>query len=166
MHNYHFFLLLVLSLLFSSCGSTNQLSSARIDQIRVAQDGTRLIKVWGVAPNADAAISKALRNAVEGCLFFGIDAGSTTGRIPPLCPDGVQAYYNNRQYFDRFFAAGNHLQYVNRVNSLYPTGEDNIRVRGGRSVGIQVQLKVNQLRQRMENDGIIKSLDNIWDTAN
>lgn len=153
----------VLPTVLCSCGSSKVVQHAeyiKVEQIRVAQDGSRLVKTWGVAGNADKAIIAAMRNAVETCLFTGIQPTATAGAIPPLCPNG---YQDNKRYFDRFFANGTYQQYVVRANSLYPTGQDNVRVRGGRQVGIQVQLLVNQLRKRLEADGVIKSLDNIWD---
>ena len=153
----------VLPSVMCSCGSpkvAQQTANIKVEQIRVAQDGSRLVKVWGVGGNADKAIVAAMRNAVENCLFTGIQPTATAGAIPPLCPNG---YQDNKRYFDRFFANGTYQQYVVRANSLYPTGQDNVKVRGGRQVGIQVQLLVNQLRKRLEADGVIKSLDNIWD---
>ena len=158
-----------LMLLLAGCGGTSHVSSNssqvpayEIEQVRVAQNGSRFVKVWAVAGNADKAIDEAMSSAVEACLFKGIEANGAAGYVPPLCPDGIEAYKANKAYFDHFFK-GDHLLYVTRANSKYPTGEDNISYHGMRRVGVYVQLKVSDLRRRMEKDGIIKSLDNIWE---
>ena len=141
-----------------------------VQQIRVAQDQSRFLKVFAVASNADKAITQALQDAVACCIFQGIAAvessvGHNAVGVPPLCPGGIKDYEANKEYFDSFFKNGDFLLYVVNSNTLYPTGENNLRVKGGRRVGIYVQLKVKQLRQRLEQDGIIKSLDNIWDVS-
>lgn len=147
-----------------ACGSSNHLSSTyEIQQIRVAQNGSRFVKVWAVAKNADQAIDEAMKSAVEACLFKGIEANSIAGYLPPLCPDGIDSYRDHKDYFDNFFDSKEYLHYVTRANSHYPTGEDNISYQGQRRVGIYVQLKVSELRHKIENDGIIKSFDNIWE---
>ena len=142
--------------------------SYSVQQIRVAQDQSRFLKVFAVAGNADKAITQALQDAVACCIFQGLPAAeSTTGHnataVPALCPGGVNDYQAHKEYFDRFFTEGDFLQYVENSNTRYPSGENNLKVKGGRRVGVYVQLKVKQLRQRLEQDGIIKSLDNIWD---
>lgn len=144
--------------------------SYNVQQIRVAQDESRLVKTWGEAKNADKAIDRALQDAVACCIFMGIDALVTTSghnaeAIPPLCPEGISAYQKHKEYFDKFFKNGDFLLYAVNTNSRYPTGENNVKVKNGRRVGIYAQLKVKQLRQRLEQDGIIKSLDNIWEES-
>ncbi len=139
-----------------------------VQQERVAQDGSRLVKSWGIAGNADKAIERALQDAVACCIFQGIGAvTSTTGHnaseVPPLCPNGVDDYVAHKEYFDNFFKNGDFLMYVENTNSRYPTGENNVGIKGGRKVGIYVKLKVKQLRQRLEKDGIIQSFNDVWD---
>lgn len=142
--------------------------SYNVQQIRVAQDESRFVKVWGEANNADKAIEQAMQDAVACCIFIGIDGvSSTTGHnaeaVPPLCPEGTKAYQNHKDYFDNFFTKGDFLLYVSNSNSRYPTGENNVKVKGGRRVCVFVQLKVKQLRQRLEQDGIIQGLGDMWD---
>ena len=74
----------------------------RVEQIRVAEDGGRLIKAWGVASNADKAIIQALHDAVACCIFMGLEAKNSTtighnaNALPSLCPEGLKAYDENK----------------------------------------------------------------------
>ncbi|WP_288180273.1 hypothetical protein, partial [Bacteroides sp. CAG:633] len=49
------------------------------------------------------------------------------------------------------------------VNSKYPSGENNVKYKGKRKVAIYVQIKYDKLRQKMENDGIIKGLGDYFE---
>ncbi len=141
----------------------------RVEQIRVAEDGGRLIKAWGVASNADKAIIQALQDAVACCIFMGLEAKNSTtighnaNALPSLCPEGLKAYDEHKAYFDQFFTKGDFLLYAANSNTGYPTGENNVKTKDGRQVGIYVVLKVDQLRKRLEQDGIIKSFETIWE---
>lgn len=133
-----------------------------IVQIRVAEQGYKYVKVWGIGKNADRAIEQAKMNAVAACLFEGVAANEIAGRIPPLCPEGASAYDAHREYFDNFFSSGLFLEYVKSVNSRYPTGADNVSTSKGRRVGIYLEICYDDLRKKLEKDGIIKSLDSYF----
>lgn len=133
-----------------------------IEQVRVAQQGLKYVKVFGIGKNADRAIEKAKQNAVAACIFYGVPATDTAGLIPPLCPGGVSDYEKNKSYFDSFFTSGEFLNYVDNVNSRYPSGENNVSVDKGRKVGIYATVKYDLLRKLLEQDGIIRSLDSYF----
>jgi len=141
----------------------------RVEQVRVAEDGGRFVKAWGVAGNADKAIIQALQDAVACCVFMGLEAKNSTtlghnaNAVPSLCPEGLKAYEEHKAYFDQFFTKGDFLLYAANSNTGYPTGENNVKTKDGRQVGIYVVLKVDQLRKRLEQDGIIKSFETIWE---
>lgn len=126
-----------------------------IEQVRVAQQGSKFVKVWGTAANADKAILQARQNAVAACIVSGVAATPTAGRIPPLCPD---AQLLHQEYFKQFFTSGAFLDYAFNVNQQYPTGENNVSTPSGRKVGIYVEVKYDALRQQLERDGIVESL--------
>lgn len=141
----------------------------KVQQERVAEDDSRFVKVWGEARNADKAIIQALQDAVACCIFMGLEGktsnsiGHNANALPPLCPEGIKAYDEHKEYFDQFFTEGDFLLYAVNSNTRYPTGENNVKIKGGRRVGIYVLLKVKQLRQRLEQDGIIKSFESVWE---
>lgn len=131
-----------------------------IEQVRVAKQGTKFVKSWATAKNADEAIIKAKQNVVAAALFTGISPNHEMGAgvIPPLCLQGINAYNDNKDYFDNFFKKGDFLNYILDVNSTYPIGENNMKTPEGRKVGVYLQLIYDDLRKRLINDKIIKGL--------
>ncbi|MBR6121517.1 MAG: hypothetical protein IKQ05_03895 [Prevotella sp.] len=135
----------------------------QVEQIRVAQGESRFIKVWGISSGVDKAIIRAQQDAVAACIFEGIPACQVAGAVPPLCAEGRKAYEAHKAYFDEFFIRGEFLNYAKNTNTRYPTGENNVSTPEGRKVAIYVQLDVQQLRKKLEADGIIKSFENVFD---
>lgn len=135
--------------------------SYEVQQVQVGKEGTKFLKVWGIAGSPDKAIDRAMQDAVAACLFVGVGATETAGKVPALC-GSVEAYNQNKEYFDKFFKKGDFLHYVKNVNKGYPTGEDNVATRHGRKVGLYVQVMYDELRKRLEKDGIIRSLDSYF----
>ena len=126
--------------------------------IRVGQAGTKYLKVYGVGSNADKAITQAMQDAVAACIFSGVPGNEKADKIEPICKNGNEAYVQNKAYFEQFFTSGDFLLYVKNTNSMYPTGENNVGVSGGRRVGINVEVMFDELRNRLENDKIEVSL--------
>ena len=135
--------------------------SCQVEIVRVAQEGTKYLKAWGVAGNADKAMDQAMQDAVTACLFTGVEGNQIAGKIPPLT-SGRDAYEAHKEFFDQFFTKGEFLNYVKNVNSGYPTGENNIATKGGRKVGIYVVVMYDNLRQLLEKEGIVKSLNSYF----
>ncbi len=135
--------------------------SYQIQVVRVAQQGTKFYKVWGESTSVDKAIDQALQNAVAASLFTGVPGNESTGSVPAIC-GSVDVYEMYQEYFDHFFKKGEFLQYVNNVNSQYPSGENNVRTKKGHRVGLFVQVKYDALRIKLEKDGIIKSLNDYF----
>ncbi|MBQ3753402.1 MAG: hypothetical protein II864_07630 [Prevotella sp.] len=135
--------------------------SYEVQQVQVGKEGTKFLKVWGVAGSPDKAIDRAMQDAVAACLFVGVEATETAGKVPALC-GGLEAYSQNKEYFDKFFKKGAFMQYVKNVNKGYPSGEDNVSTNRGRKVGLYVQIMYDELRKRLEEDGIIRSLDSYF----
>ena len=47
--------------------------SYEVQIVRVAQQGTKFLKVWGVAGSPDKAIDRAMQDAVAACIFTGVE---------------------------------------------------------------------------------------------
>ena len=135
--------------------------SYEVQQVQVGKDGTKFLKVWGVASSPDKAIDRAMQDAVAACLFVGVETTETAGKVPALCGN-IEAYNKNKEYFDKFFKKGEFMLYVKNVNKGYPTGEDNVATNHGRKVALYVQVMYDELRKRLEQDGIIRSLDSYF----
>lgn len=58
--------------------------SYEVQIVRVAQQGTKFLKAWGVAGSPDKAIDMAMQDAVAACIFTGVEGNEIAGKIPPL----------------------------------------------------------------------------------
>ena len=75
---------------------------------------------------------------------------------------GKDSYELHKDFFDKFFKKGEFMNYVKNVNSNYPTGENNIKTSKGRKVGIHVVVMYDNLRKRLEKEGIVKKLNSYF----
>jgi hypothetical protein len=135
--------------------------SYEVKMVRVADKGYKFIKVWGTAGSIKKAMDRALQDAVAACIFTGVPGKPEVSAVPPICSSSA-TYEQNKKYFDTFFKKGVFMQFVKNVNSNYPSGENNIKVKGGRKVCLYVLVNYDALRKKLENDNIIKSLDNYF----
>ena len=123
---------------------------------QITGDGNYIIDVQGSGSNTEKATEDALKYAVKGMLFEGIP-GSTVNRIQsqkPLVQDeGVRLA--KQDYFKNFFDSGDYRLYVETLPNVFPKV---VKVNGGYKVKVSVILKKNQLRHRLEKDGVIKAL--------
>lgn len=155
---YLLFALMLLSLVCNAKSYPWEIKSAyEVQVVRVAQQGTKFYKAWGIAGSPDKAITMALQDAVAATIFTGVAGNETAGSVPPLCSESG-AYEQHKAYFDTFFKKGEFLNYVENVNKNYPSGENNVSVKGGRRVGVYVKVMYDELRKKLESDGIIKSM--------
>ncbi|MBO7643463.1 MAG: hypothetical protein J6S62_00665 [Bacteroidales bacterium] len=125
---------------------------------KVGVDGTKFVKVWGFGKTVDAATMNAKENAVHACIFRGLPGSATAMSTPPICPnpDTMSA---NEDYFQKFFAAGGpYLAYVSMTTDGVPSGTDKRKVKGGYKVGIYVQVMYDNLKRKLEADGIARKL--------
>ena len=129
--------------------------------VRVAEQGTKYLKAWGVGSSPDKAIAQAMQDAVSACIFTGVEGNEIAGKIPPLVLS-PNIYNQYKSFFDNFFKKGEFLMYVKNVNSEYPFGEDNVKTSKGRKVGIYVIVMYDKLRQLLEEEGIVKKLDSYF----
>lgn len=135
--------------------------SYEVQIVRVAQQGTKFLKAWGVAGSPDKAIDMAMQDAVAACIFTGVEGNEIAGKIPPLVADR-SVYEEHKQFFDTFFKKGEFLQYVKNANTGYPTGENNVKTGKGRKVGIFVVVMYDNFRKLLEDEGIIKKLNSYF----
>ena len=135
--------------------------SYEVQIVRVAQQGTKFLKAWGTAGSPDKAIDRAMQDAVAACIFTGVEGNEIAGKVPSLV-QGKEVYDQYKSFFDTFFKEGEFLQYVKNANSNYPTGENNIKTDKGRKVGIYVIVMYDNLRKRLEDEGIIKKLNSYF----
>ena len=66
---------------------------------------------------------------------------------------------NNYEYFEKFFAPGGaYLGFVNMTTDGIPTGQDRLKVKGGYKVALYIQVMFDNLKNKLEQDGLKKKL--------
>ena len=154
--------LLAIILVAASCGTSRKAittplpATTTLECTQITGDGNFIVEVQGNGRNADAATEDALVNAVRGLLFEGIP-GSTVNRIQsqkPLVQD-ASVRVAKQDYFQHFFDSGDYRLYVEKLPNVLPRV---MKVNGNYKVKVSVILNKQMLRQRLEKDGIIKSL--------
>jgi hypothetical protein len=136
----------------------NNWNNYEVETVQVGQDGTKLLKVWGFGKKVDRAVTQAKKNAIHACIFRGIPGNATSMATPAICPD-PNTLDNNLDYFYDFFETGStYLQFVNLTTDGMPSGQDRREVKGGYKVAIYVQVMYDNLKKKLEADGMAKKL--------
>ena len=145
-------------------GSFNANANYEVQVLGVGQDGTKVFRIWTTAANVNDAIAEAKRNAIAVCLFRGLPGSGFTNQTPAICKSGDEV--KHQAFFDEFLklpkkdgTGGAYLRFVNRTTDEPPSGQFRIKVKKGYKVAIDVQVRYNDLRKYMEEQGIAKSLD-------
>ena len=123
--------------------------------------GLKIVEVTATAGSADKAIQQALMDAVAELTFDGAPGGNETGACPPVLADGLSAYNEHKGFFDNFFKDGSFLNFVKRVSNDYPTGGDNVKIKGKRQIRITLIVYWNKLAEYFNSKGIKTSVSNL-----
>ena len=130
-----------------------------ITTVKVGVEGTKFVKVWGYGKTIDKAIMNAKKNAVHACIFRGIPGAATAMATPAILRNEADAIEQHSDYFYEFFEAGvAYLGYVNVTTDGVPGGQDRRKVKGGYKVALYVQVMYDNLKRKLENDGIARKL--------
>lgn len=120
----------------------------------VGADGTKTFKIYVTEKTERKAIPLAKKAAIEVCVFRGLPATSTVSATPALC--SLSDEQKHAAFFEEFFApGGQYLRYVNVTSSENPSKE---KVKGGFKFGLEVQVLYNNLRNDLQDAGVIRSL--------
>jgi len=126
----------------------------------IAKQGAKLVKVWSYSKNPKHAISSAMKNAVHGMIFKGY-AGGGRGctSFQPLVKD-ANSESKFKSFFDAFFAdGGEYMKYVSSATDGSIAPGDRLKIsKREYKIGVIVNVMSDQLRKRLETEGIIKSL--------
>ncbi len=129
-----------------------------VQTMQVGSAGTKFVKVWGYGRNVKKAILQAKKNAVHACIFRGLPGTDAAMATPPLCRE-PNAFEMHKEYFSDFFADdGEFIRYINMTTDTTPSGTDMRKVSGGYKVALYIQVMYDNLRQKLEDDGIIRGL--------
>lgn len=126
----------------------------------IAKQGAKLVKVWSYSKNPKHAVASAMRNAVHGIIFKGYAGGgqSCTSFQPLVKDPATEEEFHD--FFEAFFAeGGEYLKYVSSATDGHIAAGDRMKVsRREYKIGAVVTVMSDQLRKRLEKEGIIKSL--------
>ncbi|MBR6508586.1 MAG: hypothetical protein IKT19_03575, partial [Paludibacteraceae bacterium] len=121
-----------------------------------AAQGTALVRIWTYSKSNKVAISQAAKNAVHAIMFKGYPASNDgtriVGREPLIADPAIEE--KKAEYFEDFFKEGGAYQrYVSFVNNGVP--DQILKVNKEYKIGITVVIMIDQLRERLEQDGIL-----------
>ncbi len=127
-----------------------------------AAQGTALVRIWTYSKSNKVAISQAAKNAVHGIMFMGYPASNDgtriVGREPLIADPTIEEM--KASYFEEFFKEGGSFQrYVSFVNNGVP--DQILKVNKEYKIGITVVVLVDQLRERLEKDGVLEETTNV-----
>jgi hypothetical protein len=137
----------------------NNWNNYEVSTVQVGQDGTKFLKVWGFGKRVDLAVTQAKKNAVHACIFRGVPGNANAMATPALCPDPTTLDANLDYFYDFFETGSTYLSFVNLTTDGIPSGQDKREVKGGYKVAIYVQVMYDNLKKKLQSDGIIKSLN-------
>lgn len=133
--------------------------SVQVYTTGMGQNRAQNVKAWAVAGSTDKAIDQAKMDAVDAALFHGIPFDEKTHGmgVSNLQPLVTQAQYKeNETLFKTFFKKGEFLNFVRELNSSYPSGENNVQCKGGRRVGINLQIDYLGLEKWLVENNVKK----------
>lgn len=144
-------------LLFSACKTGSKIPVlSETECLGAGNNGSIRLKAWGYGNRTNEATEQCKRNAVYDVLFKGIKAGSVGCSAQPLVPQGPE---KKPAYFEDFFQDnGPYLRYVSLSGDGSIRPEDRIRVGKKYKVGMFVLLDHQQLRQKLQADGLVPKL--------
>ena len=110
----------------------------------IGTPGTTVVTVWSYSPKATIDDDVVLENAIKGCFFYGIKEN----------PEAA-----NADYFDDFFKAGKYRDFCRLGMNGYVEQGNLIKLKRGYRIGKIVVINYDELRRKLENDGILRALD-------
>lgn len=126
----------------------------------IAKQGSKLVKVWSYSKNPKHSINHAMKNAVHGMIFKGY-AGGGRGctSFQPLVKD-PSLEKDNDAFFKTFFSeGGEYRKYVTSATDGNIAPGDRLKVsKREYKIGVVVNVSTDQLRKRLEKEGIVRGL--------
>lgn len=135
----------------------NKENQYEIEIAEIGMPGTLVVRTWCFNKKPNLEDDKFLENAIKGVLFEGIkDSGRMKGRQPLV----TEGYNSHKEYFDEFFMKGLYRNYARIALDGYVQQNNLIKVGKQYKIAKIVVVSYNELRNRLENDHIIRGLSN------
>lgn len=158
MKKYLFLICGICAFAFSGCRSSNDMGSYYDHATTILNwelDGSLTLRAWGEGRNRNDAIEQAKKNAVYEVIFHGIVNTGDAYTSKPIVTE-INAREKYQEYFDRFFADGGaYSKYVSMADNRLGS-QTSLSNSLQKTYATTVRVLVPQLRQRLQDDGIIK----------
>ena len=125
-----------------------------VECIGTGNEGTQHLKVYFYFKKEKEAGLHAKKSAIDAVLFRGISAGAA-GCFNKALVDAIQIEQHN-SYFQSFFTPGG--EYLTYISASTDQLTNRIKVGDRYKAAMEVSVNLAQLRKKMENDQIIRSL--------
>ena len=125
--------------------------------ITIETDGYLTIKIWDIKKGEKYNSEQARKDAVHAILFSGISAGISCSTQPPIL-NKTEEQENFKKIEKSFFAKKGRWSMYTRSSAKEITLPINIGVENWKVY--QVSISKNELRKFLEEQNIIKSLNN------
>lgn len=152
--------LLLLPLLLASCNNMRQgvvsYHDNRTECMGSELDGSYTVRSWGYGRYVKDAKEQAKKTAVYDIIFKGVSTGRDGCEQKPMLLE-VNAETKYKDYFSHFFTdGGEYLKYVS-MRDRRPGSWQHSRQKGGITCSLVVRVRYSELRQRLMEDGILKT---------
>lgn len=125
-----------------------------VECVGTGVEGTQQMKVYFYFKKEKEAGVYAKKSAVDAVLFRGIASGVTGCATQPLV--NSQQMQEHDAYFKKFFQAGG--DYIIYISASTDRLTDRIKVGDRYKAAMEISVNLKELRKRLENDKIIRSL--------
>jgi hypothetical protein len=149
----------IIGLLFSSCASfvfKNNINS-QIEGVSVENGGYCTIKIWDTKNGEKYMLDQARKDAIYAILFSGIAESKTFPNQPPIL-NKAEDQINFKKIENTFFSENGKWSMFTNSSSIETTLPANLSTKNWRVY--QVSVAKNALRKYLEEQKIIKSLNN------
>ena len=150
-----FWLLALSSLLLLSFVSNNR--NYQTECLDTESDGYVTIKIWDQKKGVRYRLKQARKDAIHAILFSGISGGNGCITQPPIL-NTTEDKENFKTIEKGFFAKNGNWSMFTRSSETYNTSKNRLGIKTSKVY--QLSISKNELRKYLEENKIIKSLNN------
>ena len=150
------FLILALGSLFLFSFAINN-RSYQTECLDIQSDGYVTIKIWDYRKGVRYRLKQARKDAIHAILFSGISGGNGCITQPPIL-NTTEDKENFKTIEKGFFAKNGNWSMFTRSSETYNTSKNRLGIKTWKVY--QLTISKNELRKYLEENKIIKSLNN------
>lgn len=155
--------ILLLSLLITPFDSYSKSKEppfqCELEMAEIGKAGTVVAKLWVYSKSKKINEETIIKNAILGICFNGVQPNESR-RMRGMRPLIKGVYEDYKDYFENFFSSQDYRRFVRIGLDGYAEQGDLIKVKKQYKVGRIVVIHLSDLRKRLEDDNVIRSLTN------